>query len=138
MKRFFHNVVERIKSMRRGRTQTQFSIFCDSDRVTMEWLTIENQTGSRSFSWNSVSKVKTFKRDLCTFDCICLAFETPDGWVEFNEDMQGWSNLLDQLQSHLPGFPPQQDWWPKVMQPAFATNERQLWTRTKTHPTLRC
>jgi hypothetical protein len=98
----------------------------------LEWLTVENQTGSRSFSWNSVSNVKTFKRDLYIVDCICLAFETPDGWIELNEDMQGWNNFLGELQSRLPGFPPRQEWWPKVMQPAFATNERQLWTKART------
>ena len=90
MKRFVHNVSERIKSMRESRHGTVYDLSWDQSCVEVRWLTMENETGSVAFAWESVSAVDTFKRDYFTVDCICLAFETPRGWIEVNEDMKGW------------------------------------------------
>jgi len=129
MKRFLHNVAERLKSMRDGRHSTVYELSWDQSGVDVRWLTLENETGSVSFPWSDVSTVDTFKRDYFTVDCICLAFETPDGWIEVNEDMKGWGAFLDAVEVRLPGFPPQEKWWRKVMLPAFETNQATLWTR---------
>jgi len=115
--------------MRQGRSETQYEIVWDDRDVQVQWLTMENETGSASFPWDSVSAVDTFKRDCFAVDCICLAFETPKGWIEVNEDMKGWGGFLDALESSLPGFPPQKKWWRRVMLPAFETNHSRLWTR---------
>jgi hypothetical protein len=58
-----------------------------------------------------------------------LALETPKGWLEVNEEMKGWVQLIQQLPLHLPGFPDTEDWIPAVTLPAFATNEKTLWHR---------
>jgi hypothetical protein len=92
---------------------------------------MENDTGEASFRWDVVTTVKTFKRDYFAVDCICLAFETPDGWIEVNEDMKPFGPFLDAVECYLPGFPRQKDWWRQVMLPAFASNERELWKRNK-------
>jgi hypothetical protein len=132
MKRFLHNIHERIKSRRQGRTGTVYQVITDETGCQIKWLTMENETGEESFRWDAVTKVKTFKRDQYTVDCICLAFETPDGWFEVNEDMKPFGPFLHAVERSLPGFPPQKDWWREVMLPAFATNERELWERNKT------
>jgi hypothetical protein len=62
---------------------------------------MENSTGSVSFAWDTVAAVDTFKRDLFSVDCICLAFETTEGWIEVNEDMQGWGDFLAMVESSL-------------------------------------
>ena len=129
MKRFLHNVAERIRSISEGRRDTIYQLAWDQSGATVSWLTMENETGELSFTWNSVSAVDTFKRDLFTIDCICLAFETPSGWIEANEDMKGWSDFLAVVESSLPGFPDQQKWWNKVMIPAFQMNHARLWTK---------
>jgi hypothetical protein len=129
MKGFLHNVVERIKSRREGRTATEYRIIWNEENVRVEWLTLENDTGSLSFSWDSVLAVDTFKRDFFSVDCVCLAFETPDGWIEVNEEMQGWGDFLTAVESHLAGFPPQKNWWHDVVLPPFATNHARLWTK---------
>jgi hypothetical protein len=131
MKKFLHDVAERIKSMREGRASTEYRISWDEKTVRVEWLTLENDTGSLSFSWDSVLAVDTFKRDFLTADCICLAFETNDGWIEVNEDMKGWSNFIPALESCLPGFPPQKIWLHDVALPAFATKHARLWTKSQ-------
>ncbi len=90
---------------------------------------MENETGCIAFLWNSVLAVETFKRDQFTVDCICLAFETKDGWIEVNEDMKGWGDFLSAVESHLAGFPPQANWFLNTMFPAFATNHARLWNK---------
>lgn len=132
MKRFLRKVREWIKSRRQGRTRTGYEIVTDDAGCRVKWLTIENETGGVSFRWDAVISVKTFKRDLFAVDCICLAFETPEGWFEVNEDMQPFGAFLEVVERNLPGFPPQKDWWMQVMLPAFAPNERELWRRNKT------
>ena len=107
MKRFLHNVVERIKSLRDGRHDTVYELSWDDSAVGLHWRTMENETGSISFQWSSVSAVDTYKRDYFQVDCICLAFETPTGWIEVNEDMKGWGEFLKAVESSLDGFPSQ-------------------------------
>ena len=129
MKRFLHDVAERIKSMREGRRDTQYQILCDRSGTCVSWLTMENTKGAVSFAWDTVRAVDTFKRDLFRVDCICLAFETAEGWIEVNEDMNGWGDFLAMLESSLPEFPPLSSWYGKVMLPAFETNHGRLWER---------
>jgi hypothetical protein len=129
MGRFLHNVFQRIKS--RGATRTEYRITWDHKVVRVEWLPLENETGSLPFEWDGVMEVESYKRDLFTIDCICLAFRTQEGWVEVNEDMPGWRGFLGALQDRLPGFPALEEWYGKAMLPAFRTNRATLWTRDK-------
>ncbi|HTJ00630.1 MAG TPA: hypothetical protein VL527_17240 [Dongiaceae bacterium] len=134
MKKFLHNVVERIKSRREGRSTTEYQITWDEKNVRVDWLTLENNPGSMTFSWDSVLAVDTFKRDLFAVDCICLALETPAGWCEVNEEMKGWDDFVTALGSHLSGFPPRKKWWGEVLQPPFAAKHARLWNRTGNVP----
>jgi hypothetical protein len=122
-------MAEHIKGRCQGRTETQYEIKWNQQEVKMEWLTMEHETGSLSFFWDSVLAVDTFKRDFFSVDCICLAFQTPDGWIEVNEQMKGWGEFLAMVESRLAGFPPFKIWWFEVMLPAFQTNHARLWTK---------
>jgi hypothetical protein len=132
MKKFLHNVAARFKSMRERRSETQYEVEWNENNVNVKWLTLENETGSLSFSWDSVISVDTFKRDHFSVDCICLTFQTDDGWIEVNKDMKGWNNFLDAVQAKLLGFPLREMWYTKVMLPAFNTNHSRLWERRTT------
>ena len=128
MKRFLHNVAEFFKSLGND-VERPYEIVWDQESVCVKWINGRNETGSVSFLWKDVSTADTFKRDYLTVDCICLAFETPNGWIEVNEDMKGWCEFIDAAESKLQGFPPREKWWQKVMIPAFETNHATLWKR---------
>jgi hypothetical protein len=70
--------------------------------------------------WNAVKTILAYKRDVYAYDLICVGFITSDGTIEVNEEMQGWSQLVERLPSVLPGTPPFSDWWERVAQPPFA------------------
>src|SRR5262249_156198 len=82
-----------------------------------------------SLEWDDVSAVLAYKRDLYTVDLICLGFVTRNGTIEVHEEMQGWSQLLDQFPSRLPGAPPCSDWWGRVAKPPFAPSVTKLFER---------
>jgi hypothetical protein len=129
MWKFLHNAAERIRSRRQGRTGTGWQIVWNDAAVQVKWLTLENDAGSVSFSWDSVLAVDTFKRDLFAVDCFYLAFQLPGGWMEVNEEMKGWADFLTTVGSRLPGFPPLESWLWKVSDPAFKSNRTRLWTK---------
>ncbi|MBN2473827.1 MAG: hypothetical protein JXB62_04425 [Pirellulales bacterium] len=130
MKRFLHNVAEFFRSLGKD-VEHPHEIVLNQDSVCVKWINGRNETESASFQWRDVLMVDTFKRDYLTVDCICLAFETPDGWIEVNEDMKGWPEFLQAVEPNLPGFPSQEKWWHEVMIPVFEINHSTLWKRVE-------
>jgi hypothetical protein len=126
MKNFLNIIMARFRRYRQG---PQYEVWWNEREVHVQWQNPENKSKLVSFQWDSVLAVETFKRDLLTVDCICLAFQTNQGWIEINEDMKGWENLLDAVKDKLPGFPSREKWWDKVMLPPFATNHLKLWNQ---------
>ena len=82
-----------------------------------------------SLEWSEVDTVIAYKRDIFSYDLICLAFVTRRRTIEVHEEMQGWSKLIDQLPSVLPGTLAPLDWWVRVAFPAFAPRPTTLFTR---------
>jgi hypothetical protein len=79
--------------------------------------------------WDDVNAVIAYKRDIFAFDLICLGFGTANGSIEVNEQMHGWSHLIEELPLRLPGTPPFSDWWERVAQPPFAPCVTKLFER---------
>src|SRR4051794_18075677 len=81
-----------------------------SVRVFDDFVTLfDGDRQSAQFVWNEVQEVVTFKRDLGTWDDICLAFRVNDRWFETSEDADGWSALSSALRRHFPTIPA--DWY---------------------------
>ena len=117
-------------SVLKGRTGTEYTVTVQPEGIELKWLTLENESGERSFRWDEVSSMVAYKRDLYTTDMICLLCTFSDGLqFEFNEEMPCWQSLVDALPQHLSGCPPFSEWWHPVAVPAFATNETVLFQR---------
>jgi len=82
-----------------------------------------------SVVWGKVNTLLAYKRDLYAMDLICLGFVMKEGTIEVHEDMKGWSQLVGQLPSLLPGVPPFSDWWERVAKQPFAASVTTLYTR---------
>lgn len=78
-------------------------------------------------SWDEVTRIFTFKRDLMTVDLMCLAFETSSAAVEIDEDMAGYGEVEAEMEQRLSIEP---DWKLRVMFPAFAPNMEAIFERT--------
>jgi len=79
--------------------------------------------------WSEVESVLAYKRDVWAFDLICLRFSTAKSEFEANEEMAGWSDLVEVLPQFLPGLPSFADWWGRVAQPPFAPCVTTLYKR---------
>ena len=95
-------------------------------------LVLTNRGSSQtdvSLEWKEVETVIAYKRDVFAHDLICLALVTRRGTIQVHEEMQGWSKLIDQLPSVLPGTLAPLGWWERVAFPAFAPNPTTLFKR---------
>jgi len=72
--------------------------------------------------WSETLRVAAFKRNFFAYDLLCLGFETEEGTVEIDEQMEGWEAITDALPKYLSGVRPIEDWFLEVVKPAFATN----------------
>jgi hypothetical protein len=73
-----------------------------------------------TFTWQEVTQVMVFKRDIFSVDLICMVFElNGKETIEVNEEMKGWKTLVEAVPIYLPGALTQGEWWEKVAWPAF-------------------
>lgn len=77
--------------------------------------------------WADVRSIAAFKRDFGTWDLICLVLES-DGnqYVEIREHMINFMCVCERMRAEFPAIP--EDWYLKVMSPAFAENRQVLWS----------
>jgi hypothetical protein len=109
--------------------QRPAEIRCDESGFAITGADSVSSVGATSLRWNDVKTVLAYKRDLYATDPICLGFISPDGTIEVDEEMQGWSQLVEKLHSLLPGTPPASDWWERVAKPPFASCVTKLFER---------
>jgi len=107
-----------------GAPEPQPAVYYDDSGVGVS-LDPETEPNPESIvPWADIFTATVFKRDLLTVDLICLQLVTGQGSVlEVNEEMGGWSALLDSLPTYLPGCMNEQQILEAVVKPAFATNE---------------
>jgi hypothetical protein len=83
-------------------------------------------SGPRIVRWVDVREVRTYKRDLLSYDPVSLAFYLDDGTcIDICEDTPGFKEVATGMRHAFPEIP--QTWfWDAAMSP-FATNETVLY-----------
>ncbi len=109
--------------------QRPAEIHCDESGFAVALGGSVSSEGATSLKWNEVKTVLAYKRDLYATDLICLGFTSPAGTIEVDEEMQGWSQLVERLPSLLPGTPRMSDLWERVAKPPFRTCVTTLFER---------
>ncbi|MET0250997.1 MAG: hypothetical protein ABW203_02360 [Novosphingobium sp.] len=81
---------------------------------------------SASVGWAQIERIVAYKRDLFTYDLLCLLIQTTAGIVEIHEDMEGYATveaaMADALQLGS-------EWKLAVLFPAFAGNPTTIFAR---------
>jgi hypothetical protein len=93
-------------------------------------LTDEGFTfGARAFRWSSVMRIRTYKLDFETIDCVCLRLELDAAPpLEVTEESNGFNDFMDAMLERFPSI--DADWYATVMTPAFERNEALLFEKT--------
>jgi hypothetical protein len=113
-----------------------YAIAFDSQGFTVTNLRNHKQEAVAR-SWSNIRLVTAFKRDLFAVDCICLHLDGTDGiGVELDEEMAGWTRLIDALPMKLPGCKPRSEWFSAVAFPAFAPNPTEIYSRSPANSSL--
>ena len=77
--------------------------------------------------WSDVIEIFAFKRDVLTYDLICLGFRVSDDGTfwEVTEDFENYDQLEAELKREFPGI--RTDWFCEVGFPAFEANRTTIW-----------
>jgi hypothetical protein len=102
----------------------------DEIGLSVTALDPKRATQAATLLWNDVHTVVAYKRAAYAYDLICVTLGNDKAAIEVNEQMQGWSELVEGLPAFLPGTPPLSVWWEQVAKPPFATSRTTLFTRT--------
>jgi len=82
--------------------------------------------------WEEVDTARAYKRDILTYDRICISLDSETRTLELHEDMEGWDAFLKTLPTSLPGCPDGDAVWRAVALPAFETKETVIFRRKPT------
>jgi len=87
--------------------------------------------------WSDVKEIFAFKRDIFSYDLICVGFRVSDDgtYWEIDEQMHGYEEVLAALDKAFPEVATR--WWQKVAFPAFETNFLTLWGDPKQQEILK-
>jgi hypothetical protein len=86
----------------------------------------ESSTVEAALRWDEIQRIRTYKLDLLTVDCICLLFERAAAPpIQISEEWNGFVALMEEMRLRFPGIPA--DWYESVMQPPFERNEATLY-----------
>ena len=79
--------------------------------------------------WSEVDKISAFKRDLVTYDLVCIEFVigAKDSLIEVNDDVEGFWEMVGRLKEIFPDS--QQDWELSVIKPAFELCETVIYEK---------
>ncbi len=91
---------------------------------------INGKSKKVQINWSDIDSISVFKRDLITFDEICMELLTKsEKRIELNEEMTGWEELVKAMPEHLEGCVSIKDWFPEVTKESFETNKVFLFSR---------
>ncbi|UWZ85038.1 hypothetical protein [Occallatibacter riparius] len=112
----------------RSKELAKFSIHCDDAGIAQ---TVSREDGDEviRLAWDQVARVFAYKRDLFSYDQICFVIECTDFGIEVREGDEGYESLIAQMQSNIPGFPAQGQWYEPVRLPPFAPSWAKIYCR---------
>ncbi|ALI98582.1 hypothetical protein [Rufibacter tibetensis] len=88
--------------------------------------TIEEE--EMAFSWSELNTIVAYKKDLYTYDVICLDVFTAGGHdLSINEDTPGWHQFIERLNKAFTSI--DKGWQSEVSQTAFETKLTLLYDR---------
>ena len=98
--------------------------------LAYQWYSDKGKTNHiGEFPWGAVECATVFKRDLFTYDLICLQLKVADDVIEFDEEDLNWKELVEAMPNHLSGCILWSDWFTEVAFPAFETKERLIYRK---------
>lgn len=98
--------------------------------ISYQWYSKEKIKNTDIIQWHKIRSVSVFKRDLFSYDLICLQLELIHGMlVEVDEEDLNWKELTELLPKYLPSCKKFEEWFNETAFPAFETNLQIIYKR---------
>jgi hypothetical protein len=81
---------------------------------------ISSKTGIKDILWNDVNELHAYKKDLLTYDEICINIILPKSIITITEEIEGWVEFIEKMNKVFPSI--NKEWYADIMLPAFKTN----------------
>ncbi len=78
--------------------------------------------------WDEIIELNVYKKDQITIDRIEMEIVYGEKAITISEDLPGWYQFVIKTKSLFPAIP--KDWDLTIIHPAFATNWRNIFTKT--------
>jgi hypothetical protein len=113
---------ERQLTLRRSHSSVADAIVFDRESLTTAWVSANRSERIRSetISWADISEIWVHKKDCWSHDQIRMLLYSGNTTTEITEDTAGWSELTCHLHELLPGCMKFEEWFQRVVSPAFA------------------
>lgn len=104
----------------------------DKVSLTITFTYPNKQTIEQNINWREVKNIIVYKKDLYTFDQICMVIEVaPDRIIEIDETASGWEHLVTNITTYLPSTLALEKWFLDVAFPAFEINPIKIYSRSE-------
>lgn len=90
---------------------------------------INNGSSRINVKWCEIEKIVAFKKDLLTYDQICLEIYSNKKQFYCSEDFDGWNDFVKELNNQLPRL--DKNWIRKVSQPPFEKSRTTIFSKEK-------
>lgn len=99
-------------------------IFSYSD----DGFTITLENAARSIKWSAIERITAYKRDLMTYDLVCMDITYDNRMLTIHEEQPGWYQFIRKTKIVFPEIP--ESWDVDIVLPAFETNWKVLYQRS--------
>ena len=91
-----------------------------SIRLLDKGFCISIETGIKDIFWNDIKELHAYKKDLLTYDEICIDIVLPESIITITEEIEGWVEFTEKMNKIFPSI--NKEWYADIMLPAFKTN----------------
>lgn len=102
---------------------------CTSELIRVYPIDDDYDVPSASVALNQVTTITAYKVDLWTTDLICCDITDGREIVTVNEEMPEWTSVMTTFESVFGSAIQPNDWFARVMPPAFAEKRMTIYTR---------
>lgn len=91
-------------------------------------FSISLESGIKDIPWNDVEELHAYKKDLLTYDEICIDIVLNESIITITEEIEGWIEFTEKINEIFPTI--NKEWYADVMLPAFETNVTILYKKS--------
>lgn len=86
-------------------------------------------TQIREVLWEDIEEINAYKKDLFTYDLVCIDIILQESVITITEEIKGWENFLEAMNKAYALL--DKNWYSKITPSPFETNFTVLYKKAK-------